>query len=176
MINNNYKVINDVLPKDDFIDVNDFLLSPEFPYYFNKSTDGKDGIEMFSHLIVNNFEITSDTYKFFSQRLKPLFNLVKDETTANTILRIKVNFYPQTKENKLMGIHTDYENIEMQYLTCVYNFNSCNGFTGLLINNKEIKINSKANQLIMFDGKIKHFGSTATDQNRLIINFDFIKR
>ena len=175
MIDNNYKVINDVLPKDDFIDVNNFLLSPKFPYYFNKSTDGKDNIEMFSHLIVNNFQITSEDYKFFSQKLLPLYKLVKDETNANTILRIKVNFYPKTIENKLMGVHTDFPNSEIEYLTCVYSLDSSNGFTGLFINNEEIKINSKANQLIMFDGKIKHYGSTATDMNRLIVNFDFIK-
>jgi len=175
MINGSYKVIENVLSKDDFKDVRGFLLGSNFPYYFNSTTDGKDGIEMFSHLVVNNLEINSDAYKFFSQRLKSLFQLIKEETEANTILRIKVNLYPKTKEKMLMGIHTDFENSEIQYLTCVYNLTTCDGFTGLFLDNKEIKIDSKANQLILFDGQIEHYGSTSTDENRLIINFDFIK-
>ena len=175
MINGSYKVIDNVLPENDFVDVYEYLLGRTFPYYFNSSTDGKDEIEMFTHLVVNNFEINSDAYKYFSQKLKPLFQIIKDETEADTILRIKVNLYPRTIEQNLMGVHTDFANSEMEYLTCVYNLTTCDGFTGLFVDNKEIRIDSKANQLIMFDGEIEHYGSTSTDENRLIINFDFIK-
>ena len=175
MINGSYKVIENVLSKEDFNDVINFLLGENFPYYFVPTTDGKDGIEMFSHLVVKNFQINSDAYKFISQRLMPLFQIIKSESGANCILRIKVNFYPKTKKKKMMGVHTDFQNSEIEYLTCVYNLTNCDGFTGLFIDGNEVQIQSKANQLIMFDGNIEHYGSTSTNENRLIINFDFIK-
>lgn len=175
MIDQKYKIFENVLDQQDFKDIKEQLLGNNFPYYFSSSTDGKDKIPMFCHIFVDNTQINSDYFDFFNSKIKNIFKTVKDLTRANVIVRIKVNFYPQTKDQIFMGKHTDFPNNESEYLTGVFNLSDCNGFTALIIDNEEIKIESRENQLILFDGKILHYGSTATDENRLIVNFDFIR-
>lgn len=175
MIDPKYQVFENILPKESFDDIKEMMLGNNFPHYFSSSTDGNDQIPMFCHIFVDNTQINSDWFELLNSKIKNIYEVVKDKAKANVIVRIKSNLYPQTKDQIFMGKHTDFPNNEQDYLTGVLNLSNCDGFTALDVDGEEIRIKSKENQLILFDGKILHYGSTATDNNRLIINFDFLR-
>lgn len=173
---NKYTVIDQVLSKSTFQELKILLQAQNFPYYFAPSSDGMDGIPMFCHILVQNNEVNSPAWEPTQEILQPMFKKVKNETGFNVVLRTKINMYLNYGEQKLMGIHTDFPNSDIDYKTAVLNLTTCDGFTALIIEDEEIVIPSKENQLILFDGDIPHYGATSTDtQNRLLINFDFLK-
>jgi hypothetical protein len=60
------------------------------------------------------------------------------------------------------------------YWTLIYHVNNCNGITVLDDKEKNIykEIKQKENQLIMFDGRIRHYGIAQDDADtRIVINF-----
>ena len=171
-----YKIFENILPKAAFQEIKILLTASNFPYFYAPSTDGMDGVPMFCHILVQNNEVNSESFGEAHRILQPLFKVVKDETGFNTIVRIKVNMYMNHGEQKEMGIHTDFPNSQLDYYTGVFNLTECNGYTGLIVGDKEVKVPSKENQFILFHGDTPHYGVTPSDkQNRLIINFDFIK-
>lgn len=89
-----------------------------------------------------------------------------------TPLRIKANCFIKQPQHIFSDPHTD---SEIPHKVFLYSINSNNGFTILDPKGKNIKIPSRANQALFFDGFIEHQAVTQTDEDiRVNININYI--
>ena len=167
----NYELIEDVLDKEIYEEINKKFNSSFFPWFYNDITiAGADNNFMFTHHIYRNGQISSE---YFNDILPVLFE-VGITTGKSKLLRVKANLYTNQNENIYHATHTDFPDLE-KYYTAVYNFTECNGGTILFKEDDDIKIPSIKNSLLVFDGYIPHQGFTQTDKNsRVLLNIDFM--
>tara|TARA_B100000482_G_scaffold178525_1_gene149678 strand:+ start:185 stop:751 length:567 start_codon:yes stop_codon:yes gene_type:complete len=124
--------------------------------------DHLDNYQMY-HMIYNNCEPTSPTYKSLDPLLKKL--------EAVSILKIKANLNPRTSKIIEHGFHTD---MEYKCYTGIFYLNTCDGYT-VFENGK--KVESVANRYIEFDSHLMHSGTSTTDsKRRVVINFNYITK
>ena len=162
---NKYTVIDDFLPKDIFFNIQKLMLSPQIPWFYNKSVLTVGANEkhfQFTHTIYNNWKpdspLMTDIY--------PLISAIDPKA----FIRIKANLGYRTEEIQETGYHTD---TTYPCTTAVYYLNTNNGYT---IFEDGTKIESVENRFVSFDSQLKHSGSTHTDaQVRVVLNFNYIK-
>jgi hypothetical protein len=167
----NYELIEDVLDKEIYEEINKKFNSSFFPWFYNDSTvPDADNNFMFTHHLYRSGQISSE---YFNDILPVLFE-VGITTGKSKLLRVKANLYTNQNENIYHATHTDFPDLD-KYYTAVYNFTDCNGGTILFVEDSDINIPSIANSLLVFDGYIPHQGYTQTDKNnRVLLNIDFI--
>lgn len=147
-------------------DLENFMLSNEFPYYYNINIAGEDDTKtdtyMFNHLLILN-------NKEYSNVGKKITNIIMNGISYNTILRSKVNLYLKSDSLKLHEFHKDNEDESTKI--ALFSINTNNGYTefedGTII--KSVK-----NRLILFSCKLKHRSTNTTDKrHRLNININY---
>jgi len=163
MFNTDIKIIDDFLPKKDFLFIKNYMSSFDFPWYYNnQKVYENDNYFQFSHIFLNENGINSD--RFFL--LEPVFKIINPKK----LFRIKANCTPKSNEIITYGFHTDSD--VKNGLTGILYLNSNNGYTLFKNNNK---INSIENRFIVFKNNIEHTGTSCTDENvRFVINFNYI--
>ena len=161
------KIIKNFLPKKDFIEIKNFFISNNFPWYLQSNVNEiNDGHFQFTHIFFYNNCITSSYFK----NLEPIIKLLN----VAAIIKIKANCL--IRENKIIehGMHVD-EKIDgapaPNAKTAVFYINNNNGYTkfkdGTIVNSEE-------NKMVIFNNNILHTGSTCTDKPlRFVINFNF---
>lgn len=158
------KVIDDFLPPDAYQNFHDIIMGDMFAWYYNDSVDYVgDGNSQFIH----NF------YSDSSWRSDPAF-IEHFESILNPLawIRIKANMLDKTAEKFQYNWHLDsapYRSIT----TAVYYVNDNNG--GTVFKNGEY-VESKANRIALFPCELEHCGTTATDNRRVVMNFNFIEK
>ena len=111
--------------------------------------------------MIYDYTITSP---FFNNIIAPFDSLLD----IKTLIRIKINMYPNTETMKEHGMHSDYP---FSHKSGVFYINTCNGYTRL---EDDTKIDSVANRILLFDASRPHTPSTTTDQSvRMNINFNY---
>ena len=170
-----YKVIDNFFPKDVFNNFYEFLLpnpleerwsKEEIHWCYNPSVvdSTKKGDEewrliYYTHLVYNHV-IISDFYN----RLVPHISSLN----IKSLIRIKLNMYPNTEILKEHGMHIDYD---FPHKAGILSMNTCNGYTKL---KDGTKIDSVANRMLLFDASNPHTSSTCTNQPvRMNINFNY---
>jgi hypothetical protein len=164
------KVIDNFLTKQEHQDIYKELSGETgfFPWFYsdnvNDNNDPKDQFQ-FCHQFYNM--VPNSQY----------FNLVKpiiNKLNMTAVAKIKANLLLKTKTPIVFGYHSDY-NWTHKWWTAIYYVNSNNGKTIFTKNKKNVT--SKANRLLMFDGRLKHCGTTSTNsKQRIIINFNFFNQ
>jgi len=102
---------------------------------------------------------------FYNPFLDIFTNMVFD---AKTIIRVKVNCYPQGNVLEEHGMHQDYE---WEHKGALLSLNTCDGYTRFETGEK---IDSVANRIIFFDPSIRHTSTNTTnDKRRININFNY---
>ena len=167
-----YKIIDNVLPEPLFINIKENLMGSIFPWYYlngvvtpNKETDN-----------LYNYQFTHTFYLDYVQTSQHLYLLkpIIDYLNPESILRIKANLNPRTEVRHTFDYHTDFNSKSSDRKTAIYYVNSNDGVT-ILEDGTEIE--SVPNRLVIFDQKIRHTGTTCTDQKvRCLINFNYIER
>ena len=157
------KVISNFLKnKEVFKDIQSMLLGDNFPYYYNNKTAGPEDKSdyFFSHIL---YEKNNQKSNYFNQILMPILGSLN----FNYLHRGKVNCYTKKHKPIKTGMHTD---MEKNHTVALFSVNTNNGYT--LFENGE-KVVSVENQLVMFDGSIKHCSVAQTDENlRINININ----
>ena len=168
------EVVNNLLPQKEFKKLKDILNLNTFAWYFQRHTSTEKGIEdidkyMFTHVL--HSPINENNSPFLKD-----FDIIPIELCKrynfNKTIRMKLNLYPNQKENIYHKSHHDYyikkeDNPEQGITICIFNFTTCNG--GTIINDKTYP--SIENQAILFPNDFKHQGFTATDvQSRVLLN------
>ena len=101
---------------------------------------------------------------YFKLICLPLLGLIK----FKKLLRIKLNCYVNQKDQIKHGFHNDFTS---SHKVALYNINTNNGYTEFETGEK---ITSKANELILFNGKIKHRSVSQNDEQvRYNININY---
>ena len=170
-MNNNIVVIDNFLEKSSFESIYNLLMHDEFAWYYNNYVVyPDDNYFQFTHVFFANNKVNSENHYY--NFIVPCF---LNSLNAFAVHAIKANLKLQTKEIIKYQLHTDYSyessGVENE-ITAIYYVNSNNGFT--FFENGD-KIDSVENRMILFDGRIKHAGTTCTDQKtRCVINFNYI--
>ena len=165
-MNNEIKIIDNYLPKETMDYLENFIISNNFPYYYNVNIAGENikttDTFMFNHNLMNKNEECSTVGKMIT-------NLIMNNITHKYIYRSKINFYLKTCKIKKHLFHIDDTKLNMQ--VALFYVNTNNGYTEF--KNKTI-VNSVRNRLLLFPGKLKHRSTTTTDtRHRVNININF---
>lgn len=161
----NYKVVDNFLPKENFIKIKELLLGSNFPwFYFPNISDAekvsKGNLFYMSHLFYN--------YEPYSS----FYNIIKDNLLSfidiKSIIRVKANLYPNQSIKKLNEMHIDYN---FKHNGAIFSINTNNGGTIL---KDGIKIDSIENRILFFDPSLEHDSENCTDQKtRINININY---
>ncbi len=109
-----------------------------------------------------NMVLKSDCFDW----MKPILD--SDLLGIKFLLRVKANLYLRTKERIVHGYHIDYP---FECKSAIYSINSNDGST-IFKNGQEVE--SVENRMVIFDGLLKHTGTTCTNQKtRMNINFNY---
>ena len=161
-------IYKNFLPKKTFKKIQSELMSDQMPWYFINGVDYiNDGFFKFTYVFIDEYGI--NCRENFMNVIKPLLSKLK----AKRFYLVKVNLLTKTDKIIEYGYHTDFDKGCEQFdgKTAVYYINTCNGYTKFK-NGKKIK--SEENKLIEFNTKIKHKGSSCTDEKtRIAINLNY---
>ena len=157
------RIIDNFLPKEEFLKIKDFVMSPDIPWYFNKKINThhnkKDTTCYFTHQFFNNF---NQSYCF--KHLTPILN----KLDIKSLIRVKGNLYPKTNKLEIHKPHIDYHFI---HKACIFYINTNNGLT--ILENKT-KIESIENRMLFFDANKMHSSTNTTNEKcRININFNY---
>ena len=162
----NIEVKDNYLPLQKLQDLENFVLSNKFPYYYNINIAGENEKEtdtyMFNHrLMFNNKEISNVG--------KKITDIVMNGIDYSNILRSKINLYVKSDNIKLHKFHKDNEDNNTKIaLFCI---NTNNGYTEF---EDGTIIKSVRNRLVLFSCRLKHRSTTTTDtRHRLNININY---
>tara|TARA_E500000331_G_C17151508_1_gene667510 strand:+ start:454 stop:993 length:540 start_codon:yes stop_codon:yes gene_type:complete len=166
-----YKVIDNFLSYPQYKQLNEVMISSEFPWYYTPYVAA-----------VNPDESNKDSYQFvhpFWMNKMGFYNPNTDKISdilmrinPQVLLKCKANLQPRCHVIRTSEWHTDFTPPLNDWTTAIYYMNDNNGYT-------EFKdgdiINSVANRIVFFNGLQEHRGTTCTDSKvRLVINFNFI--
>jgi len=157
------EIINNFIQdKTIFDSIKNLLMSYTFPYYYSDSTaHEKDKSDYhFSHILYDKNQQNSN---YFNQITMPILGRLE----FNYLHRVKVNCYTKKPEHINTAMHTD---MPEKHMVALFSINNNNGYT--LFESGE-KILSVENQLVLFDGNLKHCSVAQTDENiRINININ----
>ena len=171
-MSNDIKIIDNFLPENDFKEIQENILSPYFPWYFNNNVAYTDSeIDENDHL--HNYQLVHGLYKNWrptSNQIDKIDKLVYKINPA-AIIRIKANLNPVTDKRIVHGMHYD---VITPCRTGIFYINNNNGIT---VFEDGTEIESVANRFINFPNHMMHSGSTCTDKKaRFVININYIER
>ena len=160
-----FEIIDNVLPKEEFENIKNFMLNPNFPWNLTTVvTNEKENLPIsasyyFTHEFWSGFHTEPEAQVF-----APLMN----KMDCKSMMRIKANLYPSTEIIVHHDNHIDYE---FSHKGAIFYLNTNNGLT--VIEDK-IEVNSIENRLLLFDASRLHRSTTCSDDKcRVNVNFNF---
>lgn len=162
-------ITDDFLDKKDLNQLDEYLMSPGFPWYLQKEqvTGSNDG-NWFCHIMYDNDVPKSDLYN-------PIVNIFKNYLNYLTLIRLNVNLLPRQKTPSPSDFHTDldeYLNKE-KATTSIFYLSTNNGYTEF---EDGSTVDSVQNRLVTFPTKTPHRAVGQTDKDkRIVLNFNYIK-
>lgn len=196
-----YLVIDDYVPKSLQDEIEETLLSLNFPWFiFSEIWTGGNDIQSrgenvniinspgLVHNFVNEGIFGSNHCHFFTYILHFLSKDFKFSVDELLRIRGRVTFpYPNVNRNTFCGPHVDYSMMN-DYYSLIYYVNDSDGDTFLFdqrredssfkpdLSNLKIvdRISPKKGRLLLFNGNILHSGNCPINSNiRCIVNYDF---
>ena len=161
MGNLDYKIIDNFLEEKIYENIENIIMSADFPWYFQKTMTGKDS-SFFSHSIYKQHMVTSSFYEIMSPFLIKM--------RCNALSEIRLNLTVNKNIHEFSKWHVDRF---YKCFTSIFYVNTNNGYT-LLDEEEKIKIESVKNRMLIFDSQIKHVAVSQTDtERRVVINFNY---
>ena len=164
------KIIDDFISFDDFKQLQELMWSTDFPWFYDDCVNvPNDGHFQFTHML---YQYDSPRSNFFNA-LNPITRQLYLQTDLYSLIKIKSNLVTRTPTIVEHGYHIDLPDLKEYHntKTAILYMNTNNGYTkfedGSIVESVE-------NRLVVFDSRIKHSGSTCTDEKtRVVINFNF---
>jgi Rps23 Pro-64 3,4-dihydroxylase Tpa1-like proline 4-hydroxylase len=158
------KVVDNFLPKEDFLKIQSLLSSWDFPWYYQSKINlshTEDDLDCyFTHMIFEK----QKGYSNFYPSLLPLLNKIN----FKALIRVKCNIYSKTDKVEIHKPHIDYD---FKHKGAIFYINTNDGGT-ILENGK--KIDSVENRILFFDSYKKHSStSTSNAKSRINININY---
>jgi len=172
-----YEVIDNFLDKEDFRELSAKALGRYFPWFHYDEIvrrGEKQGHTFYSmHMLYDNDRPTFNTsFELMNPVLKKLRELKDERCRLSTLIRVKMNSYPNQGTLIEHDMHVDWpSSTSLNRKACLFSINTCNGYTKL---DDGTKVDSVANRALLFDPTIPHCSSTTTnDTRRVNINFNY---
>lgn len=169
------KVIDNFLPKEDFIKIKDLLLSTTFPWYHQKSKVGEDNDMQFTHVMYEanpkweDVEARRMTDSIWQKGFYSSIDSLLRKMEINALVRMKANITFKESTIRPFTMHTDVDYCNLT--TAVYYINTTNGKT-LFENGDEVL--GVENRLVAFPAYMMHTGTSHTDeQMRIVLNINY---
>ena len=169
------KIIPDFLPKPVFEQLSQAIFSPTFPWYLTTSVaspylKSKENSKLFymSHLVYEK-----EKYVKVNPNDQTIIDLLLEKLAPEEgnlqLIRMKINFYPNTTELHEHDYHRDYE---YSHMGAILSLNTCDGYTK--IRETDTKYHSWANTLLSFNPSEDHCSTTTTNAiGRFNININY---
>ena len=162
-----YTIIDSFLDYQDFLQIKQIFESDDVPWYITKrlNEEKKDNFQFF-HMLYGGHQPRNSGFKYINNILKKI--------NPYSIYRIKLNFLPKLSDDTDSYFHLDLPNLVeagVKYTVGIFYLNTNNGYTIL---EDGTKIESIENRMVFLSGDILHSGTSATDTNRMLINFNFL--
>ena len=158
-----YIVKDNFLNPIDFENLKNLVMGDTFPWYFSENVahSGKDDTHFFwCHMFFGQGNLGSPYVKLLDPLLKKL--------KIKAVIRVKANLYPN--QGKMIE-HTQHADFPFKHKAALFSLNTCDGFTVL---KDGTKIQSVANQVLLFDASQPHHSSTCTNTKvRCNINVNY---
>lgn len=159
-----YNIIDDFLPKNEFMAIDSVLSSDDFDWYYvsqiNRLQDKDDLTSYFIHIVFSEGKASRYMHIF-----SPVFSRLK----IKSLIRIKANLYPRTSIIEKHAPHCDYL---FPHMGAILYLNTNNGKTIL---EDGTEIDSVKNRLLIFDSSKYHSSTSTTDTKaRINININYI--
>ena len=163
----NYKIIDNALPQEEFENIKNNILNPDFPWNLTTAVVANQKVDFpiqasyyFTHLFWTGFKIEPQ-----SQMFAPLLKLMD----CHALMRIKANCYPSTTKAIAHDNHVDYP---FPHKGAIFYLNTNNGMTIL---EDKVEVESIENRLLLFDPSKPHASTTCTDTKcRINVNFNYL--
>jgi len=173
------EIIDNFLKTDDFDKLEKIIMGSQFPWYHSESVVSyedshiKENTFCSVHMLYENDRPTND---MSMELMTPLLMRLKDEQRvdqfAGTLVRVKVNSYPNQNKFIEHEMHRDFDYKKIPYQACLFSLNTCNGYTKF---EDGTKVESVRNRALLFDPTILHCSTNTTDQSRRVnININYI--
>ena len=169
------KTIRDFLPKQNFDQLSQIIFAPTFHWYLTTSVaspylKSKENSKLFymSHLVYEK-----EKYVKVNPNDQTIIDLLLEKLAPEEgnlqLIRMKINFYPNTTELHEHDYHRDYE---YSHKGAILSLNTCDGYTK--IRETDTKYHSWANTLLSFDPSEDHCSTTTTNAiGRFNININY---
>ena len=151
------KTIQDFLPKQSFDRLSQIIFAPTFPWYLTTSVaspylKSKENSKLFymSHLVYEK-----EKYVKVNPNDQTIIDLLLEKLVPEEgnlqLIRMKINFYPNTTELHEHDYHRDFE---YSHMGAILSLNTCDGYTK--IRETDTKYHSWANTLLSFNPSEDH--------------------
>jgi len=167
------KVIDNFLEEEYFNKLSNLVCSTNYefawyygPYYLSTLDNEDDPLQyFFTHLVYLNDVPLSPHYDFCQELLGAID--AKGEG-IKSLMRIRANYFPNTKSLHEYSMHTD---MEFSHTAAVLSLNTCDGYTKLA---DGTKVDSVENRIIFFDAGEAHCSTTTSNKKarfNIIVNY-----
>ncbi len=171
MQENQVKIIDDFLPLDELIEIQNIIFDKDFSWKMpppNSSCHGGDNHHDFMYFNHFFFEHHVQTSELYSQIIVPILNRL--ESAAPISVKSLVLF------NKLFEKCDWHRDHPYDATTSILYLNSCNGGTELKINDEIQFVRAVENRMLIFPSQTDHRACSSTDVDlRFIINLNYFK-
>ena len=156
------KVVDNFLPKNEFVKIRDVICAKDFPFFYNGFVTDENSPSndyYFTHLFYSGLFVDPNCHIFVD---------ILNQLEVKSLIRIKANLYPSTDNIEYQSEHIDYD---YEHRGAIFYLNTNNGFTTL---ENGTKVESMQNRLLLFDPSKPHNSTTCTDDKcRVNVNFNF---
>jgi len=162
---NKYEVIDNFLPKENFLKIKEILMGNEFPWFYIPTISYKNVISNKCLFYMHHTFYKNEQSSFFFELIK---NNLLNFIDIKALIRVKANLYPNQGIKKIDEMHKDYE---YSHKGAIFSINTNNGGTLL---KDGTKIDSIENRILFFNPSIEHDSNNCTDQKvRVNININY---
>lgn len=171
------KVFDNIVKKTNSLDIENFLLSQDFPWHLVKKSSGKskeikgfsDTIQ-FEHHFIKNGQINSNAIHSVMKMLE-WENIIKNIGVSPEILRMKSNLLLKTQTTP----NTPHIDFLDPHMVLLYYVNDSSGPTIFYNDKFEVikKVEPERGRIVLFNGGIYHSSTPPqTNEYRCVINFN----
>ena len=171
------EIIDNFLQQDNFDTIASTIMSKGFPWYHQDDVAYKDEVKedmtfYSTHWLYKDDKPRFDTSLELIMPILKRLGSMNDNYKLRTLVRVKLNSYPNQNKFIEHPWHEDFEPNTLPYKACLLSLNTCDGYTKF---KDGTKIESVSNRAILFDPCISHHSTNTTDQTRRVnININYL--
>ena len=170
-MSNDPEVIDNFLPEDVFLPIQDVLMGEYFPWYYNDRTVHSVLTDKFDYQFIHSFYHLKQGIGVVSsfELIKPII----EKLDCFCLLRAKANLRTLYKGQQIKQSIYYHRDLDEDCTTAILYINTNNGYT--IFKDTKQKIDCVANRLVKFNTKLEHDGISSNDsKQRVVINFNYI--